>query len=728
MLSKPGFNTEVKDETKKTALMIASWNGHTEVVKLLVENGADVNAKTKDGFTALIFASMEVHAKIVKLLLEKGANVNDKDVDGNTGLIYASTEGDTEVVKLLVEKGARLNHAEKRGYTALTAASENGHTEVVKLLLDKGAHLDVVEKDNNTALIIALKESHYDIVKLLVEKGADVNAKDNVGFTPLMIASKGTHTDIVKLLVEKGANVNAKNNGGYTALMYTWKIEIVKLLLDKGARINDADKHGRTFFFYVAGTRGSNDLIKLLLEKGVDVNAKANDDKTALINASYQGNAEIVKLLLENGANVNDKDVVGMTGLMYASAQSQAEVVKIIVEKGADVNAKDNEGKTALDHAKDEEIRKFLRENMDSGSKEMWKGLTRADIENLDVIFDDENASGSSLCPVCLKFLKRDDGCMYMSHNCTRLEGYYHKRLYSRFKNSQGIINWCTICNRICKGHSHYHNEKHDTKNTPEIFLGGREVDVHEKDCRLTNNGGGLPEKVARFRRLREVALELQDEIDKITKENAMNELVEAVWNAPLDGRRRENMKTLNEKKWRSEVPLNKFRKKSNNKHVNAPNIPFSGKLPTKKNSGMNNIMMFEDDDIIEFHHKQRDGSEKKHGATKESLIKYIGDKLGEFGQPTFGYCFMYPQRCDSKLHPEELKGHIPDKLYNNYREAFNLMFKDQRGGNNVNVNNDNVFQKATDAFCAIGKNTKRFEHTRNKKNGDGNTSRKRRI
>jgi hypothetical protein len=261
----------------------------------------------------------------------------------------------------------------------------------------------------------------------------------------------------------------------------------------------------------------------------------------------------------------------------------------------------------------------------------------------------------------------------------------------------------------------------------PEIFFGNEDTNVFEKDCRLTNNGGGLPEKVARFRRLREVAFELQDEVDKITKENAMNELVEEVWNAPLEGRGREINKIIKSGKWNNKVNRIKNLRLTNiNDSENAPNIPFRGKLPTKKDTGMNNIMMMEDDDIIVFHHKQRDGSEKNHGTTKENLGQYIINniKVSDEAGGTFGHCFLYPQACDSILHPEEIKEHIPESIYNSYRVIFNKKIRDQSGGNS-----DNVFQKATDAVCAIGKNTNRFQYTRNKNNSSSKrNTRKHRI
>jgi hypothetical protein len=90
-------------------LMTAALLGHTEIVQLFLEKGADVNAKDNDGWTALMIAAEKGHSEIVQLLLEKGADVNAKDNDGVTALMFAAANGHTEIVQLLLEKGADVN-------------------------------------------------------------------------------------------------------------------------------------------------------------------------------------------------------------------------------------------------------------------------------------------------------------------------------------------------------------------------------------------------------------------------------------------------------------------------------------------------------------------------------------------------------------------------------------------------------------------------------------------
>jgi len=234
-----GIYLNPNNYTVCTALMAASFNGHTEVVSLLLKAGADVNAKNNDGETALMLASAFGHTEIVSLLLKAEADVNAKDKQGWTALMDASCSGHTEVVSLLLKAGADVNAKPNYGETALMLASDFGHTEVVSLLLLK-AGADVNAKDNygETALMQASFFGYTEIVSLLLGAGADVNAKGDCGETALMQASEYGHTEVVSLLLKAGADINAKANNGFTALKYASRkgyTEIVSLL---GKQVN----------------------------------------------------------------------------------------------------------------------------------------------------------------------------------------------------------------------------------------------------------------------------------------------------------------------------------------------------------------------------------------------------------------------------------------------------------------------------------------------------------
>ena len=691
----------IKDKDGNTALILASKNGHTDIVKLLFQKGADLENQNKDGSTALMLASDNGHTEIVKILVEphiwNGASLNVQDKNGNTALILASKNGHTDIVELLLEKGAPPGcphldmQQNKNGETALMLASDNGQTETVRLLVEKGANLDIKGKDGATALKTASKKGYTEIVRLLVEKGANLDIQNKYGNTALMLASNNGHTEIVKILVEKGASLDIQNEQGETALTlasYKGHAEIVKILVEKGASLDIQDELGVTALVK-ASFNGHTEIVKILVEKGANLDIQVDVGSTALIIASYKGYTEIVRLLLEKGANLDIQNKYGNTALMLASNNGHTEIVRFLVEKGANVNIQNSKGKTAIYYAKNDTIKEILRDSQ----LEKWKGFTKSDIEKFDIIFD-EQALDYSVCPVCLRYISRAAGCLYMTHNCRSSGGHYHKKLYNKYKNDGGIICWCTCCSRICSGHRHYPLVTY-REDKPKLLTGSG--DPFEKDCRTTNGGGGLPEKLARFRRLREYALELQEDVDKKEKDKALDELIEEVWNAPLT-RTKKVGKIAETKKWNissDEFPKNVVTEANN---TNAPNLTFHGKLPTEVEKGRNNVMFTENVPILRFHHKQKDGSEESHGIEKETLEGFVADKIKNFGDESYGFCFMYPA-CDSRLHPKELEGHVPKELYENYRKKFNKKFTGQQGGSE-----ENVFHEATDAVCAIVK------------------------
>ena len=228
-----GVNINAKDKKGNSALKLASENGNLEIVKLLLPHdlegmrkntesyvsllpkelteevrkygyNIDVNAKNNSGATALMEASYKGHLEVIKRLLDvPDIDVNAKDDDaGFTALIWAAQQGHLNVVNLLLEKGADANRKNKWGLTALMWASTEGRTDIVKRLLMVPG-IDVNAKDNSgqTALAWAVQQGRTNIVKLLLENGADINKPDNNGMTALAWAANNGRNEIVKLLL-----------------------------------------------------------------------------------------------------------------------------------------------------------------------------------------------------------------------------------------------------------------------------------------------------------------------------------------------------------------------------------------------------------------------------------------------------------------------------------------------------------------------------------------------
>jgi ankyrin repeat protein len=224
---------EKTDKKYMTPLMYALYyKKPIEIIKLLLNKGANVNAEREyeieeegyeiNGTTPLMLAlesNKELKyndndlMKIVKLLLDNGANVNYIDYDDHTPLVYAIEYAPIEVIKIILDKT---------------------NDELVNL----EEELDL----GRTPLMHALfYERSIEIIKLLLNKGANINYENKLGITPLMIAlDEENSIDIIKFLLDNGANVNDKDYKGIDVLTWASRnpIEIIQLLLDRGARVN----------------------------------------------------------------------------------------------------------------------------------------------------------------------------------------------------------------------------------------------------------------------------------------------------------------------------------------------------------------------------------------------------------------------------------------------------------------------------------------------------------
>ncbi len=363
---------------------------------------------------------------------------------------------------------------------------------------------------------------------------------------------------------------------------YYGRVEVVKLLLsDSRTNINKTMQYGATPL-YIASEKGHAEVVKLFLsDSRTDTNKTMHDGTTPLYIASYYGRVEVVKLLLSDSrTNINKPMQNGATPLYVASQKGHAEVVKLLLTK-------QNIDKTYTlqrMHEFTEEIQKLFEE-----PSPLWSGFSKSDSEKLGLLFEERmhpntltkrptNAEGKNLeeilyshCPICLKYISHDDAtCMYMTHNCSELKGFYHKALFNKYKyrkiNAVGVktdrevIAWCTLCGRICKDHQHYNLDSYNVK-TPTLLPPGAPYD---SDCRKTNGGGGRPEKIQRHQRLREYALELNDKVGEITTNKALELLVEEMWNAPLQRKERLVGKMETEKKF------------VNIEHNEFPNVPYN--------------------------------------------------------------------------------------------------------------------------------------------------------
>ncbi|OUC43395.1 KH domain protein, partial [Trichinella nativa] len=232
-------NKEHRNGNDYTPLCVAASGGHTEVMQLLLQNGAEINARSgsKLGISPLMLAAMNGNADAVKFLIERGADITSHiETNRNTALTLACFQGKADVVRLLLQSGAVVEHRAKSGLTPLMEAATGGYVEVGRVLLEFGAdpNCSPVPTGRDTCLTIAADKGHTAFVSMLLNYGVWLDAKTKKGHTALWLAAHGGHLETVAVLIEANADIEAADNRGVTPLMTAFRkghVEVVRLLV-----------------------------------------------------------------------------------------------------------------------------------------------------------------------------------------------------------------------------------------------------------------------------------------------------------------------------------------------------------------------------------------------------------------------------------------------------------------------------------------------------------------
>ena len=319
----------------------AAYYGHTEIVRLLLEAGADVHARSRNEFgnSPLHCAALHGHVEAARLLLAHGADPMALDAYGATPvhavLKYPHSERDAldaALLDLMLAYGADLITPNERGETALHWAATHGERRLAPLLQARGATLDIYAAAGLGDI--------RTVDRLLAADPALVNAPGPDRMTPLHFAAYGGSPRTIARLLASGADLHARGGwfGGTPlhAAAYVGDAEVVRLLLAHGAFANATDGDGWTplhqfrFPWWMRDHRDRVGVARALLAHGADVNASTAGAETPLHLAAHYGDSVLATVLLAAGADVHALDDGGRTPLDRALYQTRYDTVTVL--------------------------------------------------------------------------------------------------------------------------------------------------------------------------------------------------------------------------------------------------------------------------------------------------------------------------------------------------------------------------------------------------------------
>lgn len=314
-------------------LKYAAEGGSVEMIRTLLDMGAETDAEAKRHTTTPLYVAVQQDdMEIVRLLLEAGANPNAQNVDRWFPLSNAES---MEMVKLLLDYGADIHLTDETGRDALQHQKD---PFVAEYLIDAGARVNPASAYGSAPLREAANDGNLEMMRLLLQRGADVDQTMSWGETALMKAAEHSFVEGVRLLLDHHANVHLKESEehGRTALFYA------------------AAPEGFTSYDLMKKYGGNHWLDSVPEEQRA---LFQNLDLERFVTPSTYGyiasdSVEVLDLLLGAGADINARDENGMTPLILAAYCGRPTRVAGLLRAGADVHLRDTQGKSALDHAR----------------------------------------------------------------------------------------------------------------------------------------------------------------------------------------------------------------------------------------------------------------------------------------------------------------------------------------------------------------------------------------
>jgi cytohesin len=261
-----------------------------------------------------------------------------------TSLRSSIEKGNLRALEALLAQGVDPNDPLDDGQLPLSLAALKGNAAIVKALLEAGARPNEKGQDfGETALHFA---TSVEVAALLVTAGADVNAADERCNSPLTSAISEGNAELVKWLLNRGSDANQRANRSGESLLdfpcLEGMVDVVRVLLEAGLDPNVPGENDVTPLLSAAlsGEKNSAEIARMLLNAGADPNAKMSDGRFPLYEAATEGSPELVQVLLDGGAQIDLDEGFGETALAAAVYNNRADTAALLLKAGADPHAR----------------------------------------------------------------------------------------------------------------------------------------------------------------------------------------------------------------------------------------------------------------------------------------------------------------------------------------------------------------------------------------------------
>ncbi|MFI3242739.1 MAG: ankyrin repeat domain-containing protein [Akkermansia sp.] len=397
MLINRGAQLELKDKSGNTALLAAASSGNTPLVKLLLSKGAKADIINAEGQSLLHLASRGGDVDLMAQLIQEGAAVDLRDELGQTPLFLACENLQPDSLNFLIEQGAKLDTQRKDGKTALMLATLYGNSTSVYALLDAGADPCLVDGDGNDALILSQTKhwitpkqfslcegpsmNRLAICTLLLDFGANSHLKNKEQLAAIDISKTFKHADCESLISQfaqggtiDGIMTQEQRDRALFQSIERRQWEMVQFYLNHGADVNTRAHVSKEAPIGAAIRQGNLHLFYQLLSLGADPQFRYQDNRSLIFTAARYLQLEMIEVLHDKGVDINaqSKDFGNALHAAYACSkdrmgkdipsEKRLECLKLLIKLGADPNAAAEGGKSFFETLKQQNQEQLIQE------------------------------------------------------------------------------------------------------------------------------------------------------------------------------------------------------------------------------------------------------------------------------------------------------------------------------------------------------------------------------